>query len=35
MIGETSNAQILIPNKVITTWPREPITTPSKAPEIK
>jgi hypothetical protein len=35
MMGETSNAQTLIPNKVINTWPREPMATPSKAPEIK
>ena len=35
MIGETSSAQMLIPNKVITTCPRDPMDTPSNAPVIK
>jgi hypothetical protein len=35
MIGDTSSAQMLIPNKVITTWPRDPMDTPSNAPVIK
>jgi hypothetical protein len=35
MIGETNNAQILIPNNVMTICPSEPMETPSNAPVIK
>jgi hypothetical protein len=35
IIGETNNAQMLIPNKVIAIWLRDPMETPNSAPVTK